>query len=114
MLDNLPAPRLAFQGLRHHLAELVQPLTAALAARARRGFDNTFDRQAIWQGMSGPRILRALLFGGFRSCDLGLGFLLRLGFFKILNGKFELLDQQLAAFRRLPELLAPRLGQHQL
>ena len=65
--------------------------------------------------MSGrPRILRALLFGGFRSCDLGLGFLLRLGFFKILNGQFELLDQQLAAFRRLPELLAPRLGQHQL
>src|SRR6516225_4428977 len=100
MLDNLPAPRLAFQGLRHHLAELVQPLTAALAARARRGFEDTFDRQVIWQGMSGrPRILRALLFGGFRSCDLGLGFLLRLGFFKILNGEFELLDQ-LAAFKR--------------
>jgi hypothetical protein len=60
------------------------------------------------------RILRALLFGCFWSCDLGLGFLLRLGLFKILDGEFELLDQQLAAFRRLPELFAPRLGQHQL
>jgi hypothetical protein len=58
--------------------------------------------------------LRALLFGCFWSCDLGLGFLLRLGLFKILDGEFELLDQQLTAFRRLPELFAPRLGQHQL
>ena len=58
--------------------------------------------------------MRALLFGGFRSCDLGLGFLLGLRFFKIFNGEFELFDQQLAAFGGLPELFAPRLGQHQL
>ena len=32
----------------------------------------------------------------------------------ILNGEFELLDQQLAAFGGLPELFAPCLGQHQL
>ena len=56
----------------------------------------------------------ALLPGGFRCCDLGLGFLLGLGLFKILDGKLELLDQQPAALGRLPELLAPRLGQHQL
>src|SRR6266436_8943162 len=53
MLDNLPARGLAFQGLRHHLAELVQQLTAALAARARRGFDDTFDRQVAF-----PKALR--------------------------------------------------------
>ena len=59
MLDNLPAPRLAFQRFRDDLTKLVQPLTAALATRARHGFDNTFDRQVIWQGTSGrPRILR--------------------------------------------------------
>ena len=48
MLDNLPAPRLAFQRFRDDLTKLVQPLTAALATRARHGFDNTFDRQVIW------------------------------------------------------------------
>jgi hypothetical protein len=58
--------------------------------------------------------LRTLSFGGFRSGDLAPGFLLRLGLFEILNGKLELLDQQLAAFGTLPELLAPCLGQHQL
>src|SRR5580704_19148209 len=104
VLDDLPASRLAFQGFRDDFAELVQPHTAALATRARRGFDDTFDRQVIWQGASGrPRILRALLFGYFWSCDLGLGFLLRLGLFKILDGEFKLLDQQLAAFGGLPE-----------
>src|SRR5882724_4107603 len=82
VLDNLPAPRLAFKGLRHRLAELVQPLAAALAARARRRLDDAFDRQVVWQGTSGrPRILRALLFGGFWRCDLGLGFLFGLGLF---------------------------------
>src|SRR5205814_9468001 len=65
VFDNLPAPRLAFQGFRDHLAELVQPLAAALAARARRGFDDAFDRQVVWQRTSRrPRILRAPLFGG--------------------------------------------------
>ncbi len=39
--------RVAFQSLRYHLAELVQPFTAALATRARHGFDDTFDRQVI-------------------------------------------------------------------
>jgi hypothetical protein len=58
--------------------------------------------------------LRALLFGRFWRCDLGLGFLLRLGLFKIFDGEFELLDQELAAFGGLPELFAPCLGQHQL
>jgi len=115
MLDNLPAPRLAFQGFRHHLAELVQPLAAAFAARARRRFDDALDRQVVWQGTSRrPRILRTFLFGGFWSRDLGLGFLLGLGLFKILDGQLELLDQQPAAFRGLPVLLAPCLGQHQL
>src|SRR6202158_729278 len=108
MLDNLPAPRFAFQGLRYHLAELVQPFTAALAARARRGFDDTFDRQVVWQRMSGrPRIARALVLGGLWCCDLSLGFLFGLGLFEILDGEFELLDQQLAAFGGLPELFAP-------
>src|SRR5258708_27578197 len=77
VLDDLPAPRLAFKGLRDHLAKLVQPVTAAFTAGARRGFDDTFDRQIVRQGTSRrPRILRALLLGGFWSRDLGLGFLL--------------------------------------
>jgi len=93
----------------------VQPLTAAFTAGARRGFDDTLDRQVIWQGTSRrPRILRAFLLGGFWCRDLGLGFLLGLGLFKILDGQLKLLDQQPATFRRLPELLAPCLGQHQL
>ena len=92
MLDNLPAPRLAFQGLRHHLAELVQPFTAALAARARRGFDDAFDRQVVWQRTSRrPRILRAPLFGGLWRGDLSVGFLFGLGLFEILDGKLKLL-----------------------
>jgi hypothetical protein len=52
--------------------------------------------------------------GGLWRGDLGLGFLFGLRLFEILNGKFELLDQQLAAFGGLPELLAPCFGQHQL
>jgi hypothetical protein len=115
MLDNLPAPRLAFQRLRDHLAELVQPLAAALATCARRGFDDAFDRQIVWQRASRrPRILRAVLLGGPWRGDLGLGFLFGLRLFEILDGKLELFDQQLAAFRGLPELFAPCLGQHQL
>ena len=91
------------------------PLAATLATRARPGFDDTFDRQIVRQRTSRrPRILRTLLLGGFRCRDLGPGFLLGLGLFKILDGQLELLDQQPAAFRRLPELLATCLGQHQL
>lgn len=58
--------------------------------------------------------MRALMLGGFWCRELGPGFLLGLGLFAILDGKLELLDQQLAAFGGLPELLAPCLGQHQL
>ena len=115
VLNDFPASRLALQGLRDHLAKLVQPLTAAFTAGARRRFHDTFNRQVIRQGTSRrPRILRALLLGGFWCRDLGLGFLLGLGLFKILDGQLKLLDQQPAAFRRLSELLAPCLGQHQL
>ena len=93
----------------------MQPLAAALAARARRRFNNTFDRQIVWQRTSRrPRVWRTLLLGGFWCRDLGLAFLLGLGLFQILNGQRKLLDQQPAAFRGLPELLAPCLGQHQL
>ena len=58
--------------------------------------------------------MRTLLLGGFRCRNLGPGFLLGLGLFKILDGQLKLLDKQPAAFRRLPELLASCLGQHQL
>ncbi|MCS3695191.1 hypothetical protein M2194_009285 [Bradyrhizobium elkanii] len=115
MLDNLPAPRLAFQGLRDHLAELVQPLAAALTTCARRGFDDALDRQIVRQRTSRrPWILRALLLGGPWRGEFGLGFLFGLRLFEILDGKLELFDQQLAAFGGLPELFAPCLGQHQL
>jgi len=43
-----------------------------------------------------------------------LDVLFGLGLFEVLDRKLELLDQQLAAFGGLPELLASRLRQHQL
>lgn len=49
VLDNLPAPRLAFQGFRHHLAELEQPGADALAAGARPGFNDPLHRQIVRQ-----------------------------------------------------------------
>jgi hypothetical protein len=93
----------------------VKPLTAAFAAGTRRRFDDTLDREVVRQGTSlRPWILRTLLLGGFWCRGLGLCFLFGLGFFRILNCQLKLLDQQPAAFRGLPVLLAPRLGQHQL
>jgi hypothetical protein len=56
----------------------------------------------------------ALFPSGCRRRNLGLGFLLGLGLFKILNGQFKLLDQQSAAFRGLAVLLASGFRQHQL
>jgi hypothetical protein len=38
-----------------HLAKLVQPLTAAFSADARRGCEVAIDRQAIWRGRRGGR-----------------------------------------------------------
>ena len=58
--------------------------------------------------------MRSLLWGGLWRGDLGLGFLFGLRHFEIFDSQLELLDQQLAAFGGLPELLAPCLGQHQL
>jgi hypothetical protein len=42
-------PRLSFEHLGHDLAEIAQPRAAAFGARARRGFDDPFDRQIVWQ-----------------------------------------------------------------
>ena len=44
VLDDLPSPRLAFQRLRHHLAELAQPNTAAFSTGAWRRFDDSLNR----------------------------------------------------------------------
>jgi hypothetical protein len=49
MLDDLPAPRFAFERLRHHLTELAQADAAAFAARTRRRFDDPLDRQIVRQ-----------------------------------------------------------------
>ncbi len=113
-LDDLPAPRLAFERLGHHLAELAQPSAAALAADARRSLDDALDRQIVrefarpaWRAPP-PRL------GGLRRCDLGLGLFLGLRLFQILDRQFELLDEELAALRRLAETLTARLGQLQL
>lgn len=115
MLDDLPAPWLAFQGFRHHLAKLVQPHTATFAAHARCRFDDPLDRQIVRQRTSWRLgIVRPLLLGGLWRGDLGPGFLLGLRLFEIFDGKLKLFDQQLTAFGGLSELLAPCLGQHQL
>ena len=111
VLDDLPAPRLAFERLRHHLAELAQPIAAALAADAWGGLDDALDRQVPRQ-LAGsvlrasPRRLRGL---GRR--DLGLGLLLGLCLFKVRDRQFKLLDEELAALGRLSVGLAARLGE---
>jgi hypothetical protein len=56
--------------------------------------------------------LCALLLGGFWCRDLGLGFLL--GLVSSRSSMASSSSSNPAAFRRLPELLAPCLGQHQL
>ena len=65
--------------------------------------------------LRGPRGARARLsLRGAGRGDLGLGLFLGLRLFEIFDRQFELLDEQLAAFRGLTEQLAPRLGEHQL
>ena len=65
--------------------------------------------------LRGPRGARARFsFAAVGRRDLGFGFFLALRLFKILDRQFELFDQELAAFGRLTELLAPRFGQQEL
>ena len=113
-LDDLPAPRLAFERLGHHLAELAQPRAAALAADARGGLDDALDRQIVRKLAGAARRAPPRRLGGFRRRDLGLGFFFRLSLFQILDRQLELLDEELAALRRLAVGLAARLGQLQL
>jgi hypothetical protein len=49
-LDDLPAPRLAFERLGHDFAELAQQRAVALATDARGGLDDTFDRHGLQRG----------------------------------------------------------------
>jgi hypothetical protein len=115
MLDDLPAPRFAFQRFRHHLAELAQANAAAFAARTRWRFDDPFDRQIVRQRPAWlPRRTSLLLLGAGRRRHLELGLFRRLRFFEVLDGKLELLDQMPGALGRLAVLLAPCLGQHEL
>src|SRR5271166_3814782 len=113
-LDDLPPPRLAFERLGHHFAELAQPPAAALAADARRRLDDALDRQIVRELARPARRTPPRRFGGLGSRDLGLGLFLGLRRFQILDRQFELLDEQLAALRRLAVGLAARLGQLQL
>ncbi len=76
------------------------------ARRADRALDGRFARPTR---RASPLLLRR---GGRR--DLGSGFFLALRLFKILDRQFELFDQELAAFGRLTERLAPRLRQQEL
>ena len=113
-LDDLPAPRLAFERLGHDLAELAQPRAAALAADARGGLDDAFDRQVLRQPARSALRMPALRPGGLRLRGLCLGLFLGLRLFQLLDRQFELLDEELAALRRLPVGLAARPGQLQL
>ena len=114
MLDDLPAPRLAFERLRHHLAELAQPSAAALAADAGRGLDDALDRQVLRQLAGSALRAPPRRLGGLGRRDLGLGLFLGLRLFQVLDRQFELLDEELAALRRLAKMLTARLGELQL
>ena len=109
-----PSARLAFQCLRHRLAEFAQPRAAALAAHARRGFEDAFDRKVLRQLARPALRTPARGPGGLRLRNLGARLLLRLRLFQILDRQFELLDEKLASLRRLAEALMARLGQLQL
>ena len=66
-LDDLPAPRLAFERLGHHLAELAQPRAAALAADARGGLDDALDRQIVRKLAGAARRAPPRRLGGLRA-----------------------------------------------
>src|SRR3954449_7003969 len=108
-LDDFPAPRLAFQCLRHRLAELAQPRAAALAANAGRRLEDALDRQVLRQLARPALRTPARRLDGLRRRNLGARLLLRLRLFEILDRQFELLDEQLAAFRGLTEALVAGL-----
>src|ERR1700682_4958769 len=115
MLDDFPAPRLAFERFGHSLAEFAQVRTATFAAGARRRIDDALARKIVRQRAA--RRLDpcpfALLFLLLRSGDLGLGLFLGLSLLEIGDGEFKLLDELLAALRGLPELLPPGPGEHE-
>jgi hypothetical protein len=111
VLDNFPTPRLAFKRFGHGLTKLAQVGAAAFAAGTRRWIDDALawqivgQRPARWLDPS-PFALCSLLLG---SRDLSLGFFLGLGLLEIGDGKLDLLDDLLAALRRLPELFLARI-----
>ena len=115
MLDHLPAPRHAFEGLGDVLAELADR-AAALGAGAGRGVDDPLARQVLRQGSAGR------LAGAIRSwrpidrrCgDLGRGLCFGRGLLELAQLQLELVDQPPPRSAGLAELLAPGLGEQQL
>jgi len=88
-----------FQRLRHHLAELAQAYTAALAAGARRRFDDPLNRQIVRQRLARrPRCTGALFLGSLWRSYFGLGFDFGLRLLDVLDRELELLNKLLAAF----------------
>jgi len=114
MFDDFPTARLAFQRLGHLLAELAQSHAAALAAGTGRGRDDALDRKIVRQLARPTRRAGALLLRRSGRRDLGFGLFLALRLFEIFDRQFELFDQEFAAFGRLTERLATRLGQQEL
>ena len=115
MLDDLPAPRIAFQRLGHDLAELAQPLRRRICRRRRapaRRSARPADAPAACAARAAPRLRFSLVASGAAISALACFGALRL--FQVLDGKFELFDQLLAALGGLSELFAPGLGQQQL
>ena len=113
MFDDFPAARIAFERLRHFLAELAQSDAAALGAGARRGLDDALDGQIVGQLARSARRAAAPVLARAGRGVLGLGLFLGLRLFEIFDRQFELLDKQFATLGRLTELLAPRLGEHE-
>ena len=97
MFDDLPAPRLAFERLRHVFPELAQPRPAALAAGARRRFDNTLDGKIVGELAWTARRPTEFLLRQRRRDNLGLRLLLAFGLLEVFDRQFELLDEKLAA-----------------
>ena len=99
MLDHLPLPRNAFQGLGDVLAQFAQPRAAAALAGSRRRLDHPLARQMRGEGLAG----RALAGEGHHIRRLGDGALggdliFARRAFELLEAQLELVDEPRRAF----------------
>jgi hypothetical protein len=111
MLDDFPAPRLAFERFGHSLAEFAQVRTAAFAADARHRIDDALARKIVSGRRAGLIPVRSRF--SFRFSGAAISALASSSAPLISDGEFKPLDELLSALRGLTELLPPGPGEHE-